>query len=272
MAASAHWDLRGWKAHLGGRSLADLSPCVNNARDKSDKDGGNAAESDRSIKEDETADGDWELVQSTNHGVGGRGGDTDAPCGGVGDEDGSKSRVDHGHDLAVAGCYWEVLVEVGGRPVLDDEGQNDQDWNGEEVVVEHSIPILKVHLLDDLAHAQEVRSSEEDVQAHPGVTSVQRGHLVSSIGVGTAEGAATTVASKCVLDISPGSNDRAENHESEGEEGRWSDAAAKPENLSICDNDDGQVLEDGVNWDRQELKSLGAGVDHSDKKKGDWEP
>lgn len=75
-----------------------------------------------------------------------------------------------------------------------------------------------------------------------------------------------------MLDISPSSNHRAENHESKRKEGRCSDASSKPQNLSVCNDDDCQVLENGVDWDRKELEGLGAGVDHTNQKEGDGEP
>lgn len=52
-----------------------------------------------------------------------------------------------------------------------------------------------------------------------------------------------------MLDISPGSNERAENHETEREQGEVSDGATEPENLSIGDQDNGQVLEDSIDGD-----------------------
>lgn len=75
-----------------------------------------------------------------------------------------------------------------------------------------------------------------------------------------------------MLDVSPGGDDGGEDHEAEGEEGGWGDGAAKPEDLSVCDNDDGQVLKDGVDWDGEELEGLSGGVDHADEEEGDWKP
>lgn len=75
-----------------------------------------------------------------------------------------------------------------------------------------------------------------------------------------------------MLDVCPGSNDRTQHHETEGEQGETRNRAAEPENLTICDEDDGQVLENGVHGYRKELQSLGASVDHADEKEGDREP
>jgi len=48
------------------------------------------------------------------------------------------------------------------------------------------------------------------------------------------------------LDISPRSNDGAEHHEAERQQKQRSDVAAEPPDLTIGDDDDGQVLEDSV--------------------------
>lgn len=74
------------------------------------------------------------------------------------------------------------------------------------------------------------------------------------------------------LDISPGSDDGAENHETKGKENDGGDAATKPENFTISDNNDGQVLEDGEDGNRKELESLSGGVDHTSKQSGNREP
>lgn len=75
-----------------------------------------------------------------------------------------------------------------------------------------------------------------------------------------------------MLDIGPSGNDGADHHQTKGEQSQGCDGAAKPKNLSVCDEDDGQVLEDGVDRDGQELKSPGTGVDHADEEERDGEP
>jgi hypothetical protein len=40
----------------------------------------------------------------------------------------------------------------------------------------------------------------------------------------------------------------------------------------LVTEDDGQVLEDGVDGDAEELQGLAAGVDHADQQEGDGEP
>lgn len=271
LARCAHGD-RSWQAHLSRSSLTDLSPSIDNTRNESNKDSRDGSKGDWRIEEDESRNGNWKLVKRTNHGVCGRRGNTDTPSRGVGDQDGSETRVDHSHDLGVSGGDWEVGVEVRAGPILNQEGKNDQDRDSQQVVVEHGIPILEVHLLDDLAHAQQITRSEKDVKSHPRVTGVESSHLVSTVGAGAGEGGAGTVGGERVLDIGPGGDDGGEDHEAEGEEGGWGDGAAEPEDLSVCDDDDGQVLEDGVDWDGKELECLGGGVDHADEEEGDWKP
>lgn len=98
---------------LGLAALSDLGKRIHDTANKADEDGRNAAKGNRGIEEDQTTDRDWELVQSANHGVGGRGGDTNAPGGGIGDEDGRETRNDHGKDDVVSLLGGEVLRDVG---------------------------------------------------------------------------------------------------------------------------------------------------------------
>lgn len=117
--------------------MAGLGPGENETGDEADKDGSNTTESDGGVEEDETADGDGKLVEGANHRVGGRGGDANAPGGAVRDEDGGETRVDHADEQAVARLDGEVLDQVVVGPVLEEQGEDDQDGDGEEVVVEH---------------------------------------------------------------------------------------------------------------------------------------
>lgn len=271
LARGAHWD-RGWQAHLSRSSLTDLSPSVDNARNESNKDSGDGSKSNWSVEEDQARDSDWELVECSNHRIRSGGGNTDTPSRSVRDQDRSKTRVDHSHDLRVSGRNWEVGVEVRAGPILNQEGKNDQHWDSQQVVVKHGIPILKVHLLDDLAHAQEVRGSEKDIESHPSVTGVESGHLISTVGAGAGKSRARSIGGEGVLNVGPGGDDGGEDHEAEGEEGGWGDRAAEPEDLAVGNDDDGQVLEDGVDWDGKELEGFGGGVDHADEEEGDWKP
>jgi hypothetical protein len=75
-----------------------------------------------------------------------------------------------------------------------------------------------------------------------------------------------------MLNICPSSNHRAKNHESEREECRGRNASSEPQDFSVCNDNDGQVLENRVNRDGKELERFRAGIDHTNEKKGDWEP
>lgn len=118
-------------------ALPHLGEGVDHSADETDGDGRHAGECDGGVEEDEAGDGDGELVQSADHGVCGGGSDADAPGGGVGDEDGRKTRGDHGDDDAVALLGGEVAGEVGRGPVLEEDGADKEDGDGEEVVVVH---------------------------------------------------------------------------------------------------------------------------------------
>lgn len=117
--------------------LADLGPGKDKTADEADKDGRDAAEGDGGVEEDQAADGDGELVQGADHRVRRRRGDADAPCRAVRDEDGGQARVDHADHQLVARLLGEVLGQVLGRPVLDQQRADDKDGDGEQVVVEH---------------------------------------------------------------------------------------------------------------------------------------
>lgn len=118
--------------------LLDLGNGVDNTADETNSNGRDTGESDRGVEEDEAGDGNGELVQGTNHRVGGGGGGADTPGGGVGDEDGGGTGQDHGEEDTVAVGFGEVTSKVGRGPILDKEGQHNQDGDREEVVVEHS--------------------------------------------------------------------------------------------------------------------------------------
>ena len=79
-------------------------------------------------------------------------------------------------------------------------------------------------------------------------------------------------AGKCVLNICPSCDDGAEDHQSEGEESHWCDRATEPEHLTVCDQDDGQVLEDSIDGDREELERPSTCVDHADEEESNGEP
>ena len=117
--------------------MADLGDGIYNATDETDEDGGDTAEGDGRVEEDETADSNRKLVERTDHGVGGGRGDTDTPGGGVGYEDRAHAGDDHDHNHTVAKLGREALGEVGGRPIFNEERSDKEDRNGEQVVVVH---------------------------------------------------------------------------------------------------------------------------------------
>ena len=126
----------------------------------------------------------------------------------------------------------------------------------------HTVKVLEVGQLDPLAHAEHIGGCAHAVDHHPDVASVQSRDLHRSVAA----------ALDGVLDVGPSGNDRTEDHQTKGEQGHASDRAAKPEDLTVRDEDDGQVLEDGIHGDRKELEGLGAGVDHADQQKSNGEP
>ena len=129
-----------------------------------------------------------------------------------------------------------------------------------------TVKVLEVGKLDALAHAQNISCRAKAVEHHPEVSGVQSRHGLSGLLC------SVTHARQSVLDVCPGRNDGTEDHQSEREERHWCDCTAKPEHLSVCDQDDGQVLEDGVDGNRKVLERPGTGVDHADEKDGDGEP
>ncbi len=125
-----------------------------------------------------------------------------------------------------------------------------------------TVKVLEVGQLNTLAHAKHVGRGAEAIDHHPDVASIESGDLAAGI----------TAALNGMLDVGPGGDDGAENHQAEGEEGHVGDRATEPEDLTIGDQNDGQVLEDGVDGDGEELEGLGAGVDHADQQKRNGEP
>jgi hypothetical protein len=126
-----------------------------------------------------------------------------------------------------------------------------------------TIKVLEVGQLDALTHAQAVERSAKTVDQHPDITSIQSRDFSGR------------VCARCerMLNISPGGNERADNHQPEGKQGESGDGGtAKPEDLSVSDENNGQVLEDSVHRNGQKLQSFRAGENHSDEKKSNGEP
>lgn len=127
----------GENAGLGHGVLLDLGHGVDNATDEADKDGRHTGEGDGGVEEDQAGQSDGQLVEGADHRVGGGRGHAHAPGGGVRDEDGGQTGQNHGEEDSVAVVLGEVAGQVGGGPVLDQQGEHDQDGDGEQVVVEH---------------------------------------------------------------------------------------------------------------------------------------
>lgn len=72
------------------------------------------------------------------------------------------------------------------------------------------------------------------------------------------------IALQRVLDIGPGSDDGAQDDEAEGKECKTGHRATEPEDLAIGRDDNGQVLEDGVNRNGEKLDCFAASIDHTD--------
>ena len=111
---AAGTDRRGENTGSGLGVLLDLGNGVDNATDEADSDSGNTGEGDWRIEEDETRQGDGQLVESANHGVCGGGGSTDTPCGCVRDEDRGSTGQNHGEEDTVTVGLREVAGKVGG--------------------------------------------------------------------------------------------------------------------------------------------------------------
>lgn len=132
-----HGDVGCGKRILGLAGLANLGNSIHDTANEANEDGGYAAECGGCVEEDQTANGKRKLVQSANHGVSCRRGDTDTPSGGVRDENGGNTRNQHGGDDIVALIGREALCKVRRRPIFENNRGDDKDGNGEQVVVVH---------------------------------------------------------------------------------------------------------------------------------------
>lgn len=136
-------------------------------------------------------------------------------------------------------------------------------YNGHEheVIRIRTVKVLEVGKLDALPHAEQVCSRAEAVHHHPSVASIECRDLLAAAS-----------ASQSVLNVCPRSNDRAEDHQAKGEQSHWCDVSAKPDDLTICNENNCQILEDGIDGNAEILQRLGRGIDHADKEEGDWKP
>ena len=131
-----------------------------------------------------------------------------------------------------------------------------------------TVKVLEVGELDALAHAQHVRGRAEAVDQHPDVARVESRNLVGRLTSQSISG----VGRERMRNVRPRSNDGAKDHEAEAQQGHACDGSAEPQHLAVCDQDDGQVLEDGVDGNRKVLERPGTGVDHANEEDGDGEP
>ena len=118
--------------------MPNLCPCIDDATNETNNDGRYTAKCDGRCKEYEAADGNGQLVECSNHRVGRRGCDTNAPGRAVGDEDCGKTRIDHPDNQAVSGFDGEVLFNITTGPILEDERASEEHGDSQEIVVEHS--------------------------------------------------------------------------------------------------------------------------------------
>lgn len=234
-----------------------LGNSVDQTGNESNENRGDGPEVDGGIEENQTGQGNWQLVQSTNHRVGGGRSHSNTPSRAVRNTDRRGTREDHGKNGGSSvGCR-EVLCEVLGRPVLKQKGGHQQHRDRQQVVVVHGVEVLEVGQLDSDSHEQHETGRGETVGEHPEVTQV---HSVQILG------------GLLLSAVTVGGKNRGENHQKERAQGHGSDLTTEPQDLTVSDQDNGQVLEDRVDWDRQVSQGLGAGVDHGNQQKSDWHP
>lgn len=123
----------------------------------------------------------------------------------------------------------------------------------------HTIKVLEVGQLDTLPHAQDVGGTANAVEHHPHIASVQSGDFCGSFGLGM------PIVLQRMLDIGPGCDYGAENHQPEREQGHSAHRPSEPQDFPVCDKDDGQILKDGIDRNREELKRFRAGVNRANE-------
>jgi hypothetical protein len=223
--------------------------------------------------------------------VGGRRCRSDAPSGRVRDEDGGGTREAHGEQqerttfsraarrkarqLPIHRCPLhppppralppthaansQVQVQVLRTPILNDDRGDDEHGDAQQVVVKHRVPVLEPGHLDPLSHGEHIGGREETVQPHPQVADVEVGEQGTGrtdegqLGTRRRVEGSSVLGDHGVVNVGPGGDDGRTDHEEERDEGKTGDVSAEPDDLAVCDQDDGQVLEDGVDGDREEL-------------------
>lgn len=229
--------------------------------------------------------------------VRGRAADAYTPCSAVRDEYCCCAGKDNGREQNVAVLWWEVGLERLVAPVLKDEGADGKNGDRQEVVVEHRVPVLESSDLDALLHEQDVGGRAGAVESHPDVAdrhAADTGYLCDLATCGLVEHGTPRKG-----DVGPCGDHRGADHERKCNKSKASDMAAEHEHLSVCNEDDGEVLEDAekvsgalalggscvrVNVDGKELlrvskalgletyQRLGTSVDDSNKKTRHWPP
>lgn len=129
-----------------------------------------------------------------------------------------------------------------------------------------TVKILEVGQLDALAHAQDIGGGAEAVEHHPEIAGIQGRNGIGGRLRGLCSGG------KSMLDVCPGRYDGAEDHQAKREQGHGCDGASEPEHLAVGNYDDGEILENGIHRNGEELDGPGTRVDHADEEEGDGEP
>lgn len=237
--------------------LALLGLGVNQTGNETNKNGGNRPEVDGSVEENQARQGNRQLVQRTHHGIGGGGSDSNTPSRTVGDADRGSTGEHHGKNRGGSTLSWEIDGKVSGRPVLKNEGTNQENRDRQQVVVVHGVKVLEVGQLDSDSHVQHEGGGSETVGKHPEVSEVQTVHVFSSLGTSR---------------VTVGSKNRGEDHQQERTQSKVGNLTAKPQDLTVSNQNDSQVLENGVDRDRQVNQGLRGGVNHGNKENRDGKP
>lgn len=111
---------------------------------------------------------------------------------------------------------WEVEVDVCEGPIFEDEGADEEDWDGEEVIVVHGVEVLEIGEFDALAHGEHVCCAAEAVDHHPDVAGVEGADFGGGLRILHACLAAADGVDRR-LDVGPCSDDGRQDHETKGE-------------------------------------------------------
>jgi hypothetical protein len=129
-----------------------------------------------------------------------------------------------------------------------------------------TVKVLEVCELDSFPHSQNIGCRRQAVEQHPNITGIQSLELSCRSGTGAG------MRLESMLDIGPSGNDGAEDHQAKGEKCHRRHRSTEPKHFAVCNQNDGQILEDRVYGDREESQRLRARVDHTDEEERDREP